>query len=121
MVSYEQYLRESAVPKEVIDVFLDKSQPSWAQFDPELGYTLGNSMPRDGMDGSYTISTSRKNGARTARMYLDKECRLNTYGNSFTQCHQVNDGETWQEYLAAQGVGGRTQKSVRLCRYEAHR
>jgi hypothetical protein len=28
-------------------------------------------------------------------------CRINTYGNSFTQCHQVNDGETWQEYLAA--------------------
>jgi hypothetical protein len=40
--------------------------------------------------------------------------RINTYGNSFTQCHQVSDGETWQEYLAAPlgepirnfGVGG---------------
>ncbi len=101
MASYEQYLRDSAVPKEIINVFLDKSQPSWAQFDSELGYTLGNSMPRDGLDGSATISTSQKNGARTARMYVDKTCRLNTYGNSFTQCHQVSDGETWQEYLAA--------------------
>ena len=101
MVSYEKYLRESAVSKEIIDVFLDPSQPSWARFDPELGYTLGNSMPRDGMDGSFTISTSQKNGARTAHTYVGKTCRLNTYGNSFTQCHQVSDGETWQEYLAA--------------------
>ena len=101
MITYEQYLRNSAVPKEVIDVFLDSSQPSWAQFDHELGYTLGNSLPRDGIDGSSTISTSQKNGARTARMYVDRTCRINTYGNSFTQCHQVSDGETWQEYLAA--------------------
>jgi hypothetical protein len=34
-------------------------------------------------------------------MYTDRPCRINTYGNSFTQCHQVSDGETWQEYLAA--------------------
>ena len=33
-------------------------------------------------------------------MYKDKPCRINTYGNSFTLCHQVSDGETWQEYLA---------------------
>jgi hypothetical protein len=47
-------------------------------------------------------------------MYADKYCRINTYGNSFTQCHQVSDGETWQEILAAHfcepirnfGVGG---------------
>jgi hypothetical protein len=101
MISYEQYLRNSAVSKEVIDVFLDASQPSWARFDPELGYILANSIPRDGMDGCSTISTSQKNGARTAHIYVDKKCRINTYGNSFTQCHQVSDGETWQEYLAA--------------------
>jgi hypothetical protein len=34
-------------------------------------------------------------------MYSDKKPRINTYGDSFTQCHQVSDGETWQEYLAA--------------------
>ena len=41
-------------------------------------------------------------------------CRINTYGNTFTQCSQVSDGETWQEYLSAHfgepirnfGVGG---------------
>jgi len=101
MISYEQYLRNSAVSKEVIDVFLDSSQPSWAKFDSELGYTLGNSMPQDGLDGCSTISTSQKNGARTAHIYVNRPYRINTYGNSFTQCHQVSDGETWQEYLAA--------------------
>ncbi len=101
MKSYEQYLRDAAVPRAVIDTFLDPSSLSWARFDPEVGYVLGSSMPRDGIGGCSTISTAQGNGARTARMYTERPCRINTYGNSFTQCHQVSDGETWQEYLAA--------------------
>ena len=81
-----------------IDRFLQG--PSWAQYDPELGYILGNYLPQDGMDNSATISTVQANGARTSFMYAGKKCRINTYGDSFTQCHQVSDGETWQEYLA---------------------
>jgi hypothetical protein len=96
--SFEQYLRQSAVSREVIDAFL--RGPSWAQYDPELGYILGNYMPSDGMDHSATISTVQADGARTSFMYAGKKCRINTYGDSFTQCHQVSDGETWQEYLA---------------------
>ena len=46
--------------------------------------------------------------------FAGRPCRINTYGDSFTQCHQVSDGETWQEYLAAHlgepvrnfGIGG---------------
>jgi hypothetical protein len=82
----------------VIDRFL--AGPSWARFDPELGYVLGNYLPQDGMDKSATISTVQADGARTSFMYAKKKCRINTYGDSFTQCHQVSDGETWQEYLA---------------------
>jgi hypothetical protein len=100
MISYEQYLRSSTILREAINVFLDSSKPSWARFDPELGYVLGNSMPTDGLDGCSTISTAQKNGARTSHVYAGRPCRLNTYGNSFTQCHQASDGETWQEYLA---------------------
>jgi hypothetical protein len=74
--------------------------PSWAQFDSELGYVLGNYLPADGIDGSATISTVQPSGARTSFMYAGKKCRINTYGDSFTHCHQVSDGETWQEYLA---------------------
>jgi len=100
-LSFNSYLRHAAVSREVIDTFLDPAQPHWAQFDPETGYTLGNAMPHDGLDSSWTISTVQRNGARTQLIYPDKPCRINTYGNSFTQCHQVSDGETWQEYLAA--------------------
>ena len=96
--SYADYLRKSAVPKEELDVFLNEN--SWAQFDPDVGYIMGNYMPHDGLDDSYTISTVRKDGSRTSQIYPDKPCRINTYGNSFTQCHQVSDAETWQEYLA---------------------
>jgi hypothetical protein len=96
--SFEQYLRQAAVPKTVIDRFLQG--PSWAQYDPELGYILGNYLPQDGIDNSATISTVQANGARTSFMYAGRPCRINTYGDSFTQCHQVSDGETWQEYLA---------------------
>ncbi len=111
-VTYEEFLREGAVSREVIDRFL--SGPGWARFDPELGYVLRNYLPSDGIDNSATISTYQVNGARTSFMYAGSKCRINTYGDSFTQCHQVSDGETWQEYLAAHlgepirnfGVGG---------------
>ena len=96
--SYVEYLEKSAVPKEELDIFLN--QDSWAQFDPEVGYILGNYMPHDGIDNSYTLSTVMKDGKRTNSVYVDKRCRINTYGNSFTHCHQVSDSETWQEYLA---------------------
>jgi hypothetical protein len=102
-VPWEQYLRESAVDPGVIARFLDDEAPNWARFDPELGYVLGSSFPVDGIDGTRTISTAADpTGARTARLYTNshRPCRINTYGNSFTQCHQVSDGETWQEYLA---------------------
>jgi len=101
VISYEQYLRTAAVTKETIDTFLDPSASTWAKFDPELGYVLDNSLQHDGLDGCFTISTVQENGARTASAYANRPCRINTYGNSFTQCHQVSDGETWQEYLAA--------------------
>ena len=97
--SLEDHIRANLPSKEEIDVFLHEM--SWAQFDPETGYILANFMPRDGMDKSATFSTVQPNGARTSFMYRDKPGRINTYGNSFTQCHQVSDGETWQEYLAA--------------------
>jgi hypothetical protein len=109
---WEKFLEAGAVPKDVIDRFL--KGPSWARFDPELGYVPGNYLPADGMDKSSTISTVQSNGARTSFLYAGRPCRINTYGDSFTHGDQVNDGETWQEYLAGHlgepirnfGVGG---------------
>ncbi len=54
-ISFEEYLRSNIPSKTEIDVFLNKS--SWAQFDPDVGYILGNYIPPDGMDSSSTIST----------------------------------------------------------------
>ncbi len=101
MKSLTEYLKESIVSKETIDNFLDPNRNCWAKFDPVVGYALDNYMPRDGIDGCSTISTAQPSGMRTSHNYTEKPCRINTYGNSFTQCHQVSDGETWQEYLAA--------------------
>ena len=28
------------------------------------------------------------------RLFADRPCRVNTYGDSFTHCDQVSDGET---------------------------
>jgi hypothetical protein len=111
-VSFEQYVRESAVPKEQIDRFL--RGPSWAQFDPELGYIHGNYLTSDGIDHSATISTVQPDGARTSFVYAGRKCRINAYGDSFTHCDQVSDAETWEEHLAGHlgepirnfGVGG---------------
>ena len=100
MKSLTEYLKECVVTKETIDNFVDPSINCWAKFDPVVGYTLDNYMPRDGIDGSSTISTAQPSGIRTPHNYAGKPCRINTYGNSFTECHQVSDGETWQEYLA---------------------
>jgi hypothetical protein len=97
--TFESYIRSHLPSKKELDVFLN--DVSWAKFDSEVGYTLGSYIPRDGLAGSATISTSQSDGTRTSTVYRDRPCRINTYGNSFTQCHQVSDGETWQEYLAA--------------------
>jgi hypothetical protein len=110
--TFTQFLEASALPRSDIERFL--RGPSWARFDPLLGYVPGNYMPADGMDKSSTISTVQRNGARTSFLYAGRPCRINSYGNSFTHGDQVNDGETWQEYLAGHlgepvrnfGVGG---------------
>ncbi len=98
-----------------IDAFLQPPPNNqWAKFDPELGYVPSDSVQRDGVDGSRTVYRYGAAGERRLINYADRQCRVNTYGNSFTQCHQVSDGETWQECLAAHlgepirnfGVGG---------------
>lgn len=99
-LTYGQYLKKNVAKKSEIDIFLS-NKGTWAQFSSELGYILGNSMPHDGRDKSFTISTVQKSGARTQVNYKDKTSRINVYGDSFAQCHQVSDGETWEEVLAA--------------------
>ena len=113
-ITARELLDDATYTREEVDRFLDPNQPNWATFDAELGYKLRDSVRKDGIDGCCTISHYQPTGERRMVNYASQECRINTYGNSFTQCHQVSDGETWQEYLAAHfaepirnfGVGG---------------
>ncbi len=98
-----------------IDRILDPEHPSFIEFDPELGYVLKDYIFRDGMRKTLSTYTYEKHGGHRKMINCaDQPCRINTYGNSFTQCAQVSDGETWQEILAAHirepirnfGVGG---------------
>jgi hypothetical protein len=113
-VDIHEYLASCAWSRADLDAFLDPDTPSWARFDPVTGYALDDIRIRDGIDGSFTLNTYRPDSARQLVRYGERPCRVNTYGDSFTQCHQVSDGETWQEVLAAHlgepvrnfGVGG---------------
>jgi hypothetical protein len=86
----------------------------FSKYDAELGYLHRDRRFKQGMNDSICTYTYDKSGARRTIMYAESPCRINTYGNSFTSCEQVNDGETWQEVLAAflgepirnYGIGG---------------
>ena len=113
-LTMREILTEATLTREMVDRFLDPKAHNWATFDAELGYLLKSSVMRDGMDGCYTLSHYAPRSHRQMTNYAGRPCRINTYGDSFTQCHQVSDGETWQEILAAHlgeplrnyGVGG---------------
>ncbi len=127
-LSIKSLLKSCVLKKEWVDYFLDPDKPKWAQFDSELGYILHSSVMKDGIDGASSVYTFSKTGERKIVNYQNIKCRINTYGNSFTQCHQVSDGETWQEILAAHfgeplrnyGVGGYGlyQAYIRMLREE---
>ena len=81
----------------------DGSHPNrgWV-YDAELGFVhapgIRSGIGVNGANISYDYEEDR---ARKLVNFADRTCRVHTYGDSFTHCDQVNDGETWQEYLAA--------------------
>jgi hypothetical protein len=112
--AFRTWLQPRTLKRSTVDQFLDPKARVWAKFDPEFGYLLRNSFIRDGVDGCHTLARYEEAGQRKQANFADQPCRLHTYGDSFTQGHQVSDGETWQEILAAHfcepirnfGVGG---------------
>ncbi len=109
------FLDKDFFNREVVEHFLDPDYaPMWARFDPELGYVPRSVIIKYGLDECYAMENYEEGGQRRLIHFRDQPCRINTYGDSFTQCAQVSDGETWQEYLAAHlgepirnfGVGG---------------
>ena len=97
--------------------------------DRAVGWIPVEGTYRHGIDESLTRYSYDPSGARRMVHHRDQSCRINTYGDSFTHCDQVNDGETWQEVLAAHigepirnyGVSGHSvyQMYLRMRREEA--
>jgi hypothetical protein len=92
-VTVREYLANTHLHREEIGRFFDGSG-NFARFDSELGYLLCSNARRDGEDGCWTINIYIATGERRMIAYADRPCRLNTYGDSFTQCHQVSNGES---------------------------
>ena len=110
-----ELLHTAAYHPQEIERVLDPAHPCFVQFDPELGYELRDYDFHDGTGGILSDYVYEPHGGhRRVVNYADRPCRINTYGDSFTQCAQVSNGETWQEVLAAHfhepvrnfGVGG---------------
>ena len=130
-VDARTYLGNHLYTREEVDDWLAKKAFPFAKYDAELGWLLRDGRVPDGVDGSTSTYTYRpgRYDERLTINYADRPCRINTYGDSFTQCHQVSDGETWQEVLAAHlcepvrnfGVGGWSvyQAYRRMLREEA--
>jgi hypothetical protein len=114
-VTIKELLHKAAYFPAEMDRILDKKNKAFIKFDPELGYLLNNYVFRDGENETLSVYTYHKHGGHRLMLnYATNPCRINTYGDSYTQCAQVSDGETWQEILAAHirepirnfGVGG---------------
>ncbi len=116
-----EYLRSLMPSREQVHNFVHGRQGpdklsrnrGWT-FDSDLGWILCDSVRPRSVDGSKGFYSYQTDGARKVVNHPDKPCRIHTYGNSFTHCDQVSDGESWQEFLAAHlqepirnyGVGG---------------
>ena len=114
-ITAENYLRSIIYTPGEIRAWLAGEAFPFARYSSEFGWLLPDAYFRDGVDNSVSQYRYEKDdGPRIRVNYADKPCRINTYGDSFTQCHQVSDGETWQEALAAHlhepvrnfGIGG---------------
>ncbi len=115
IITAENYLRSIIYTPGEIRAWLAGEAFPFARYSSEFGWLLPDAYFRDGVDNSVSQYRYEKDdGPRIRVNYAGKPCRINTYGDSFTQCHQVSDGETWQEVLAAHlhepvrnfGIGG---------------
>jgi hypothetical protein len=109
-----QYLSRLLAANEEVTAWLQEKLFPFCKYDSGLGYLHRDRQFKEGIYGSICTYTYDKSDARHTINYAHQPCRVNTYGNSFTSCEQVNDGETWQEVLAAHlcepvrnyGIGG---------------
>jgi hypothetical protein len=113
-VTAREMLQGLLLTKTEVEYWLAGKAFPFAKYSSEFGWLLRSGLAHDGIGQSTCVYTFGALDERITINYRDQPCRINTYGNSFTQCHQVSDGETWQEVLAAHlqepvrnfGIGG---------------
>ncbi|MAV35926.1 MAG: hypothetical protein CMJ59_10740 [Planctomycetaceae bacterium] len=123
-----RYLQSILPTRDDVDNWLRGRKYPFAKYDPELGYLHIDRDFKEGLNRAVCRYRYDRLGARQMLAYADRPCRINTYGNSFTSCEQVSDGETWQEVLARHlcepvrnyGIGGYSvyQSYLRMVREE---
>ena len=103
---------ETEIPVDLGGIMCNNAKST---FDSEIGWGVCDGIRGGSVDGSRGFyAYDPVDGARRVVNFPDLPSRMHTYGNSFTHCDQVSDGETWQEYLAAHlqepirnyGIGG---------------
>jgi len=132
-VDLEQFLRERLYTPQQVENWIEgvNSQYIGEKYDPDVGWVHVDSTHNHGVDGAIVSYSYEKTGERRLVNHADKPCRISSYGDSFTNCDQVSDGESWQEYLAAHlgepvrnfGTSGQSvyQAYVRMRREETRR
>ena len=125
-----EYLEQIRCTPDEIDDWLKDRVFRYDKYDPELGWVFRDALVKHGTDDSVSVYNFDGSGARRMMMHADQPCRINCYGDSMTGCDQVNDGETWEEMLAAHlcepvrnyGIGGYSvyQSYRRMLREEKH-
>ena len=109
-----EYLDSIVVPREAVDRFVATNEKGETNYDSELGWIPIDRQVKNGVDDSVTCYQYEADRGRRVVNFPDRPSRIHTYGDSFTHCDQVSDGETWQEVLGAHlqepirnfGVGG---------------
>ena len=96
-----EYLRGLTYSRQEIDDWFAGHAYPFSKYDSEFGYLHRSGRRRDGANGSLCTYSYDENNSRRMVAFAGQNCRINTYGNSFTNCDQVNDGQTWQEVVAA--------------------
>ena len=113
-LTVSEYLRSILYTRDEVQQWLELKAFPFAKYNSEFGWLLRDARFQDGIDGAVNTYSFGQLDERVTINYRDQPCRINTYGNSYTQCHQVSDGETWQEVIASHlqepvrnfGVGG---------------
>lgn len=96
------YLRSLTYSRQELDDWFAGRAYPFSKYNSEFGYLHQSGSRRDGINGSICTYSFDENDSRRMIAFADRECRINTYGNSFTNCDQVNDHQTWQEVIAGQ-------------------